>query len=115
MASQESNVKQGKHAAVKEAPTESWETPSERHAGPIAAARQPVAYPEYKPNDMGMAYLLLIFGGLFGVHRFYLGRNRSATTMAILMLCLVGIVINPVWVFIDLFLIPDIFKEETNK
>lgn len=32
-------------------------------------------------RDLGLAYVLLIFGGLLGVHRFYLGYRTSAALM----------------------------------
>ncbi len=63
-----------------------------------------------------IAYLLLVFLGGFGAHRFYLGKTGTAVAMLILwvlgwmtlilgvgliMLAAVGI-----WAFVDLFLIP---------
>ncbi len=67
-------------------------------------------------KSMLVAYLLAIFFGGLGLHRFYLGHNASAALMLVLfilgclttffiiglfMLAVVGI-----WVIIDLFLIP---------
>jgi len=67
-----------------------------------------------KEKSMGLAYVLLIFLGQFGIHRFYLG--KVGTGVAQLLLGLVGwatvwivigfvpLAILWIWVFIDLFL-----------
>ena len=63
-----------------------------------------------------VAYLLLLFLGWFGVHRFYLGASGSGAAM--LVLFIVGLITLPIgigiaflvavgiWAFVDLFLIP---------
>ena len=65
-------------------------------------------------KSMGLAYVLLIFLGQLGIHRFYLG--RVGTGLAQLLLGVVGwatvwiaigfvpLAILWIWVFIDLFL-----------
>lgn len=55
-----------------------------------------------------VAYFLWFFLGVFGVHRFYLGRPVSAIVQ--LLLCL--IVIGLVWWVADLFLIPGMIREK---
>jgi TM2 domain-containing membrane protein YozV len=67
-----------------------------------------------KPST-GTAYLLAIFLGWFGAHRFYLGRTGSAVTMLILTCTIVGIVITLVWHFVDLFLIPGMIRERVEQ
>jgi TM2 domain-containing membrane protein YozV len=67
-----------------------------------------------KPS-MGTAYLLAIFLGLFGGHRFYLGRKGSAITMLILTCTILGIVITLIWHFVDLFLIPGMIREKIEE
>lgn len=69
-----------------------------------------------RKKSAGVAYLLLIFAGLLGVHRFYLGRTPSG--LWILGLFVVGIVTSfafigvplvaaaLIWCVIDLFRIP---------
>jgi TM2 domain-containing membrane protein YozV len=67
-----------------------------------------------KPST-GTAYLLAIFLGLFGAHRFYLGRKGSAITMLILTCTILGIVITLIWHFVDLFLIPGMIREKIEE
>jgi len=76
-------------------------------------------------KSVGVAYLLLIFLGGFGAHRFYLG--RSGTAAAQLILTIIGIVLTVlavglillavvwVWLFVDLFLVPGIAREENMR
>jgi TM2 domain-containing membrane protein YozV len=71
-------------------------------------------------KSIGVAYLLLIFVGATGAHRFYLGRTGSAVAM--LVLWLVGLVTSlivigifllvavSIWQLVDLFLIPGIIR-----
>lgn len=68
----------------------------------------------YKPNDMGMAYVLLVLGGLFGMHRMYLGHFGSGIAMAVLTISLIGLPVTLVWWIVDLFLVPGMFFEKTN-
>jgi TM2 domain-containing membrane protein YozV len=65
-------------------------------------------------KSMGLSYILLIFLGQLGIHRFYLGRIGTGVTQ--LLLCLLGwatawifigfipLGILWTWLFIDLFL-----------
>lgn len=67
-----------------------------------------------KPS-MGTAYLLGIFLGLFGAHRFYLGRTGSAIIMLILSCTIIGLVITIPWHIIDWFLIGGWVRERTEE
>ncbi len=68
-----------------------------------------------------IAYLLLIFFGTIGAHRFYLGRIGSAVAMLIIWAVsfvlsfvgfgLFGYAVLGVWVLIDLFLTHGIVKD----
>ncbi len=67
-------------------------------------------------KSMGLAYLLWFFVGMFGAHRFYLGRTGSG--VAQLILCILGWATLvayvgafmlggvAIWVIVDAFLIP---------
>lgn len=69
-----------------------------------------------------VAYLLLIFLGGFGAHRFYLGKTGTAITMLILfilgwvtLVIGVGLVMLGavgIWCFVDIFLIPGMIQED---
>ena len=48
-----------------------------------------------------LAALLAFFFGVFGIHRFYLGRNGSAATMLVLTLTAVGLLVTGPWALID--------------
>jgi len=66
-------------------------------------------------KEMAVAYVLWFFLGVFGAHRFYLGRTGSAITMLVLSLTVIGLVITAVWAFVDLFLIPGITREKNEE
>ena len=78
----------------------------------MAAGSQVVIVKSEK--SMVVAYLLLIFLGHFGLHRFYLGRIGTAITQLVLSLCgwatvwiLIGFIpLSVVWIWLvaDLFL-----------
>lgn len=66
-----------------------------------------------------VVYLLLIFFGWFGIHRFYLGRTISAVIMLLLTLIgfftLLPLFVVGFWCFIDLFLIPGMIRADSEK
>ena len=71
-----------------------------------------------------VAYVLWLFMGLFGAHRFYLDEKGTGAGMLIitlaslvLMLAAIGlftIFITIIWAFVDLFLIPGIARKYNN-
>jgi TM2 domain-containing membrane protein YozV len=63
-----------------------------------------------KPSA-AVAYILLLFLGLLGAHRFYLGRVGSAIAMLLISLTIVGAAVTLVWCIVDLFLRPGIVRE----
>ncbi len=65
-------------------------------------------------RNIVVAYLLLIFFGLLGAHRFYMGRTGSGVAMLILTVTMVGLPITVIWAFVDLFLLPGIAREERD-
>ena len=75
-----------------------------------------VALPEGRRKSVGFAYALLVFFGLFGLHRLYLGHVLSAAGMAAITLVslplvwtglgLLGLVSVGTWALADALLIP---------
>lgn len=69
-----------------------------------------------------IAYLLLVFLGGFGAHRFYLGKTGTAVTILILWVLgwvtavigvgLILLLVVGIWAFVDLFLIPGMIKAD---
>ncbi len=76
---------------------------------------QQQAYIEARLTNEGpsmlLAYVFWFFLGLFGAHRFYLGRPGSAIVQ--LLTCL--IVIGVLWVLVDLFLIPGMVRARQDE
>lgn len=72
-----------------------------------------------------VAYLLLIFLGFFGAHRFYLGKTGTAITMLILsvlgflsVVVMVGVFLLAavgIWCIVDIFLIPAMIQEDKDS
>jgi TM2 domain-containing membrane protein YozV len=72
-------------------------------------------------RSIGLAYALCLLGGLFGLHRFYLGRDLAASGMAMITLVslpligsglgLLGFVVSGTWAISDLVLIPAMARE----
>lgn len=70
---------------------------------------------EKNRKSIGLAYLLWIVLGAFGVHRFYAGANKSAVAQLILTLTGVGLLVVIPWLLIDLFLIPGLINERNME
>jgi hypothetical protein len=51
------------------------------------------------------ALLLAFFLGVFGAHRFYVGRTGSAVAMLVCTLTFVGVVVSGIWSIVDCILI----------
>jgi len=66
-----------------------------------------------KPSA-GVAYLLCLFLGAWGGHRFYLGHKGSAIAMLLIGLTFIGLIITGIWAFIDLFLISGMIREKID-
>jgi len=73
----------------------------------------------------GVAYILWLFLGGLGAHRFYIGRPGSG--LAILALMVLGVALTPsplgslflvigvIWVIVDLFLIPGMIQSQKDE
>ena len=64
-------------------------------------------------KSVGVAYLLLIFLGLIGVHRFYLG--RAGTAILFYWVGWVTLILPFIAWVIDLFILPEIVRKENLK
>lgn len=66
---------------------------------------------EANRKSVGVAYLLWLLLGGFGVHRFYSGHTKSAVVQLLLLLSVIGWLVLVPWLLIDLFLIPGLVRE----
>ena len=67
---------------------------------------------------MTPAYLLCIFLGSLGLHRFYMRRKGSGLAMLLITVLsagILGLLICLPWAIVDLFLIPGIIRQEDTK
>ncbi|MFQ6778186.1 MAG: NINE protein [Alphaproteobacteria bacterium] len=53
------------------------------------------------PKSRLVAFLLAFLVGIFGAHRFYLGKTGTAITQLVLTLTLFGMIISGIWALID--------------
>lgn len=70
---------------------------------------------EARKKSVAGAYVLWLFLGLLGAHRFYLGRTGSAVIMFLLSLSVVGLVLTVVWFVVDAFLIPRLTEDRNEE
>ena len=75
---------------------------------------------EANKKSTGAAYLLWFFLGGFGAHRFYLGQTGTAIAQLLLALLgwlplFIGWAVLGIWLIVDLFLIPNIIRDENMK
>lgn len=76
-------------------------------------------------KSTGAAYVLWLFTGAFGGHRFYLGRIGTGATMLILSIVgwatiavgvgAIPLIIVGVWALVDAFLIPGMIKKHKDR
>lgn len=63
-----------------------------------------------------VALLLAWFLGVFGAHRFYVGKTGSAIAMLIISLTFVGLIITGIWTLVDIItIICGNFTDNTGK
>jgi TM2 domain-containing membrane protein YozV len=93
------------------------ENPSGRGASPELRATMAQSEFQAAQKSAAAAYLFCIFLGIFGAHRFYLGRTGSAIAMLLITVLTAGfgVIITGIWAFIDLFLIGGILREVNQQ
>jgi TM2 domain-containing membrane protein YozV len=67
-----------------------------------------------KGKEMVIAYAFWFFLGVFGAHRFYLGRTGSAVAQLVLSITIIGMIITGIWALIDAFLIYNYVNEHND-
>ena len=70
---------------------------------------------EANRKSVGVAYLLWLFLGMLGAHRFYAGSKKTGVMQLLLALSIVGWVVLIPWLLVDLALIPGIVRDENMK
>jgi TM2 domain-containing membrane protein YozV len=75
-----------------------WPTDGAAHAAEVAD-------PNRSDRRILPAFLLAFFVGVFGVHRFYVGKTGSGIAMLVLTLTLFGMIATAIWAMIDWILI----------
>lgn len=72
---------------------------------------------EKNKKCIAVAYILCIFFGSIGGHRYYMGKTGSAIAMTLITVLTVGfgVLVTGIWSFVDLFLIPGWLKDNQNS
>lgn len=72
---------------------------------------------EKNKKSIAVAYILCIFFGSIGGHRYYMGKTGSAIAMTLITVLTVGfgVLVTGIWSFVDLFLIPSWLKDNQNS
>lgn len=82
-------------------------TPDWQTLGSIpGVVRVPPPLREERPADESEclvlpAFLLAFFLGVFGVHRFYVGKTGSGIVMLVLTLTVIGSIVSGIWALVD--------------
>lgn len=68
-------------------------------------------------KNTAVAFLLCIFLGTLGAHRYYMGRTGSAVAMTLITVLTfgVGTIVTGIWTLVDLFLISDWLRDDREK
>ena len=70
---------------------------------------------ESNSKSVGVAYLLWLLLGGFGVHRFYTGNTASGVAQLLLLISVVGWLVLIPWLLIDLALIPGMVRDKNME
>lgn len=66
-------------------------------------------------KSIAVAYLLWLFLGGFGVHRFYAGRTKTGIAQLVLLVSVIGWLVLIPWLLADLVLIPGLINDHNSK
>ncbi len=70
---------------------------------------------EANRKSVGVAYLLWLFLGGFGVHRFYAGSTKAGVMQLVLAISVIGWLVLLPWLLLDLALIPGLIREKNME
>ena len=70
-----------------------------------SSQQQGVASPQVREKEWVVALLLCFFIGSFGVHRFYVNKNKSGIVMLFLTITVIGAIFSWIWAIYDLIMI----------
>lgn len=65
-------------------------------------------------KNMVVAYILWYFLGVFGAHRFYMGKTGSAIAMLVLTITVIGMIATGIWWVVDAFLVHTWVKDHNR-
>ncbi|MEF2968221.1 TM2 domain-containing protein [Paenibacillus sp. M1] len=65
-------------------------------------------------KDITAAYLLWYFLGIFGGHRFYMGKTGTAVTQLVLSITVIGLIATSIWWIVDAFLTRNWVREHNE-
>ncbi|MEM9500737.1 MAG: TM2 domain-containing protein [Pseudomonadota bacterium] len=66
---------------------------------------------EANRKSVGATYVLWLFLGMFGAHRFYAGSAKTGAMQLLLCISIIGWLVLLPWLLADLFLIPGIVRD----
>jgi len=66
-------------------------------------------------KNMVVAYILWYFLGIFGGHRFYMGKTGTAITQLILSITVIGMIATGIWWVVDAFLLHTWVKDRNRQ
>ena len=90
---------------IKEGLTFNWQKRSNWEEDEKPTAFRPEFTIRISNKSRAVAFILALFLGGFGAHRFYLGRKGTAIIQLLLTLTVFGALISGPWAFIDLLII----------